>query len=76
MMEYLAVAQSRTGKIEDVALCNAYSLAKRYAEQFASAAPADALVTVYECKQMDVYSGRRPEPEVVIDPVQTQLQEK
>ena len=65
MMEYLAVAQSRTGKIEDVALCNAYSLALRYAEQFAAAAPSDALVMVYECKQMSVYSGRLPDPEAV-----------
>ena len=62
MIEYLAVALDRVGKIEDVVICNAYSLAKRYAENFADLAPPDAIITVYECKQMAVYSGRRDEP--------------
>lgn len=62
-MEYLAIAQSMTGKIEDVAICNAYSLAKQYAERFASVAPSDAVVTVYECKEMVVYSGKLSESE-------------
>ena len=57
-IEYLAIAQDRGGKIEDVALCNSYSLAKHYAENFALRAPSHAIISVYECKQLAVYSGR------------------
>jgi hypothetical protein len=57
-IEYIAVAQDRVGKIEDIAICNSYSLAKDYAEGFAAVAPTTAIIAVYECKQMAVYSGR------------------
>jgi hypothetical protein len=62
-IEYIAVAQDRVGKIQDVAVCNAYSLAKQYAEQFALAAPPHAIIKVYECKTVFVSQGRVEEPE-------------
>ena len=57
-IEYLALATDRLGKIEDVALCNSYSLAKQKAANFAACAPSYALITVYECNQLAVMSGR------------------
>lgn len=44
--------QWRPRKIEDVAVCNSYSLARDYADGFARTAPPNAIVTVYECKTL------------------------
>ena len=58
VVEYLAIAKDRVGKVEDVALCNSYSLATQYANRFAMMAPSDAIISVYECKALAVYRGR------------------
>lgn len=61
--EYLAVSLGPTGEIEDVALCGSYSLAVDKAETFARHAPTSAIVKIYECKTIRVYSGKKEEPE-------------
>lgn len=61
--EYIAVAVDRLSKIEDVAVCNSYSLACREAESFAKSAPEHSIITVYEAREMKVISGRIVETE-------------
>lgn len=58
-VEYIAVATDRTGKVQDFAVCNAFSLARAYADQFAAVAPVTSVVTLYECTEVAVKSGRR-----------------
>ena len=56
--EYIVVVTTRSGKVEDVAVCNALSIARRYLADYASAAPTSATVTMYESTPVEVRSGR------------------
>ncbi len=57
--EYIAIAQDRLGKIEDIAVCNALDLARRYADQFAMSAPHSAVIRIFIAEPIEVQSGRK-----------------
>jgi hypothetical protein len=57
-IRYIIAATGSDERVEEFAVVESYSLAKSTAEQFAKFAPHDALVTIYEGKQLAVYSGR------------------
>lgn len=56
--EYIAVAQSRTGKVHDVAICNSLELARRYADDFAKFAPSHAIITIFKAEPVEKQSGK------------------
>jgi hypothetical protein len=71
VIKYIVIGESlKEGRIEDVSACNMYSEAVEDAESFASRSPADdALITIYECKVLSVYSGRMPPLTQEVPPV-------
>ena len=58
MTEWIAVAQDRVGKIEDIAICNSLALARQYADNFAKVAPAHATVTIFESRPVEKQAGK------------------
>lgn len=56
--EWIAVAQDRGGKIEDIAICNSLELARRYADNFASIAPPHVVIRIFESRPVEVQAGR------------------
>lgn len=56
--EWIAVAQGRTGKIEDIAICNSLDLARRYADDFARIAPPYAVVTIFQAEPVEKQAGK------------------
>jgi hypothetical protein len=59
--EYIAVAQSRTGKVEDLAICNSLALARRYADDFARIAPPHAVITIFKAEPIEKQAGKAQE---------------
>ena len=58
MTEYIAVAQDRVGKIEDIAVCNSLELARLYADRFAQSAPTTALIRIFRAEPVEVQTGK------------------
>lgn len=57
--EWIAVAQSRTGKVEDLAICNSLALARQYADDFARHAPSHAVVTIFQADPIEKQAGKQ-----------------
>jgi hypothetical protein len=56
-VEWIAVAQDRVGKIEDIVICNSVELARKYSEKFAKNAPDTALIRIFRAEAIETRSG-------------------
>jgi hypothetical protein len=59
--EWIVVAQDRSGKVEDIAVCNSLTLARMYSDNFAKTAPAHAVIRIFESRPVEMRNGTKSE---------------
>jgi hypothetical protein len=57
--EWIAVAQDRVGKVEDIAICNSVELARMYADRFAKQYATHAVIRIFKAEPIEVQAGQQ-----------------
>ena len=55
--EYIVVATSRLGKVEDVFVCSSLKIARMQSDALARHSPAEALIKIYASDPIEVRNG-------------------